>query len=508
VFNGTITTFAGSGGRLWHTTWTTSASTTPLWDPWGLAIDRASPGRGPDGSLLFTDASIHVVMRIYLHNLTMVRVAGAYSAPGALNGDALTTAQFNRPLGIVVAPDGAVLIADCNSHKIRVLRVNGSVADWVGNGAVGFVNVQRPTDVAYAHNPMSVHIALPETHSVRSQHYVGAGYQGIVGTGSNATVGVDGFSSLATQVNGPVTVTVDWLRSAAYFAESPPSNRIRRWNPASSSRIVMTVAGIGEAELPRIGVPSSLALETRLHRMACLRAAADGTLYITFPDIGLVHVLLPNGTLEWFAGSGSAGGDGPLQHHSVRSPFGIDPPGPEGIAVVASDDGHVRLLLPNGTVRTLAGSGVVGGQFMQAQPITYPALGAHGEMGRVSAAVMLRRASSVANRGRIFMLDEGNQRLLRTSADGTSVDLVSGVFRVSGWNCGSGSCSVSGAQLSSPSGLAFGGAAGRTLGIADDNNHRIRILDGEQSWSACACMRACEWPPASRQFMRALQARP
>lgn len=72
-----------------------------------------------DGEILIVDTENHVIRRIDLDSGRITTVAGSGVAGGGGDGGPATEAQLDRPHGVAVGPDGAILIGDTNNHRIR-----------------------------------------------------------------------------------------------------------------------------------------------------------------------------------------------------------------------------------------------------------------------------------------------------------------------------------------------------------------------------------------------------
>jgi hypothetical protein len=109
------------------------ASSTTLNRPSGLAV-------AADGAILVADTGNHRVLRIAPGTNTTSRVAGWTPTAGpGYNGDGIpaTSAQLNAPAGLAIAPGGGFLIADAGNHRIRAVDGNGGISTVAGNGTTG-----------------------------------------------------------------------------------------------------------------------------------------------------------------------------------------------------------------------------------------------------------------------------------------------------------------------------------------------------------------------------------
>jgi streptogramin lyase len=95
--------------------------------PSGLAL-------AADGTLYVADTGNHAIRRISPGG-TVSTVAGD-GTPGSADGPA-RQARFNGPIGIAVAPDGRIVVADTYNDRIRAIDASGTVTTLAGSGHPG-----------------------------------------------------------------------------------------------------------------------------------------------------------------------------------------------------------------------------------------------------------------------------------------------------------------------------------------------------------------------------------
>lgn len=123
-------------------------------NPYGMAYDAKS------NTLLIVDSQNHRIRTLDLATGQVSTLAGTsdqvdiygFPAGGHKDGDALA-AKFNRPRGIVIAPNGAIYIADTGNHAIRQIY-QGKVYTVAGSGLPGYADgadfdaqFNKPTDI-------------------------------------------------------------------------------------------------------------------------------------------------------------------------------------------------------------------------------------------------------------------------------------------------------------------------------------------------------------------------
>jgi sugar lactone lactonase YvrE len=98
--DGVITTWAGGGNGLFGAQGV-PATSIPLYDPWGIAVD-------PDGNLFIAEHHADLIRRVGLDGI-ITTVAGADH-------------ELNDPIGVFVDPAGVLYIADTFNARIGAVR--------------------------------------------------------------------------------------------------------------------------------------------------------------------------------------------------------------------------------------------------------------------------------------------------------------------------------------------------------------------------------------------------
>jgi len=109
----------------------TIATTGPSFDtPSGIAFS-------PQG-LIVSDTGHHVIRRINADGSTTT-IAGLIGEAGSDDGIG-SAARFDSPLGVSVATNGVIYVADCGNHTIRAITPDGSVTTIAGTAGVWGTN--------------------------------------------------------------------------------------------------------------------------------------------------------------------------------------------------------------------------------------------------------------------------------------------------------------------------------------------------------------------------------
>ncbi|MCI0337916.1 MAG: hypothetical protein L0226_10085 [Acidobacteria bacterium] len=90
-----------------------------------------------DGNLIIANTGAHTIVRFNLETNRLSVIAGAHGESGFADG-AGQEARFNGPVGVAVAEDGAIFVADTYNDRIRVISRDGQVRTLAGGSEPGF----------------------------------------------------------------------------------------------------------------------------------------------------------------------------------------------------------------------------------------------------------------------------------------------------------------------------------------------------------------------------------
>ena len=270
-----------------------------------------------------------------------------------------------------------------------------------------------------------------------------------------AGTGVDGFSGDGGPANRAqlfYPVGVAPTADGGVLIADINNDRVRR---VSASGRITTVAGIGESAFSGDGGPATAAA---LNSPADVEPTPDGGFLVADGENSRIRKVSAAGIITTVAGNGSrvASGDGGPATAAGFSPTFIALT-PDGGYLISDDiNDQVRKVAANGTIRTVAGTGVAGFS---------------GDGGPATAAMLLNPQGLLATPdGSFLVADSFNNRVRRVSAAGIITTVA-----------GTGSRGFSGdggpatrAQLHEPAGLAPT-ADGGVL-VADQLNNRIRKI--------------------------------
>jgi hypothetical protein len=106
-----------------------------------------------DGRIAMSDYMHHVITIFDPVTKTETLLAGALDVPAHANGPGVD-ARFAQPYDIVAMPDGSLVVADYDNHRLRRVLLDGTVSDFAGSGDIGALS--GPVDVATFDAPQAL----------------------------------------------------------------------------------------------------------------------------------------------------------------------------------------------------------------------------------------------------------------------------------------------------------------------------------------------------------------
>ena len=100
--------------------------------PSGLAVDK-------NGQLIVAETGAHTIKRINPKDGAATILGGQENRAGFADGDA-QTAQFNGPIGLAIAADDTIYVADTYNDRIRAIDPNGNIRTIAGGNSPGFAD--------------------------------------------------------------------------------------------------------------------------------------------------------------------------------------------------------------------------------------------------------------------------------------------------------------------------------------------------------------------------------
>ncbi|MEA2425837.1 MAG: hypothetical protein QOH13_2247 [Thermoleophilaceae bacterium] len=262
----------------------------------------------------------------------------------------------------------------------------------------------------------------------------------------------DGRPATSASLNGPAGVLA--AGDGGILIADTINQRVRRIDPSGR---ILTIAGNGSRGFAGDGGPPTGAT---LQDPTALALGKDGSLYVADTGNNRIRVIRPNGVIGTVAGTsdqGFSGDGGPASAAQLNAPQGLAIALNGGVFLSDTGNNRVRLIRPDGTIATVAGSGKAG----------FAGDGAPATGAELNAPSGL----AVAGDGALLIADTGNNRVRRVGGDG-KITTVAGDG--GGGSAGDGGDATS-AQLNSPVDVATVPAGG--FFVAEAGGNRIRHVD-------------------------------
>jgi hypothetical protein len=429
-----INGFSGDGGP---------AINAQLSNPFGIAFDGA-------GNLYIADSSNNRIRMIDTSG-TISTIAGTGTFGFAGDGGPATLANLANPTAVAVDAGGNIYIADTNNQRIRKIS-GGTITTVAGNGTAGFSGDNGPGTSAMVSNPQALavdasgNLYIADTSNNRVRKLASGNITTIAGTGVCCFSG-DGGQAVNAQMNAPRGLAVDGAQNL-YIADSN-NNRIRI---VALNGVITTVVGNGAFNSTGDG---SAATSATLRTPEGITVDGADNLWIADYNNHRIRKVT-NGVIQTVAGGGGPADPGPAPLAALTVPSSVAKDSSGNIVFADQFHNLIRKIAPNGTLSTIAGTGVPGFS---------------GDNGPATSANINEPESLTFDAaGNLFFTDVNNFRVRKIDTGGT-ITTVAG--NGTGGLSGDGGPATS-AQIAYSQGIAFDVSG--NLYIADTNNHRIRKI--------------------------------
>lgn len=381
-------------------------------------------------------------------------------AGGGPDGVPGPQSSFAQTGAVTVAPDGTVFFTARGSHRVFALNPGGEVRPVAGSGVKGFTGDGGSALLASLNDPFGVavdaagnlYIADAGNHRIRRVDAATGNISTFAGTGSGRYTGDGGPAAEAT-LFWPYGLAFD-VNGNLFVADS--SNNVVR--KIATDGVITTIAGNNRGAFAGDGGPATAASLNSPYGVAFDSA---GSLYIADRSNHRIRRVATDGTITTYLGAGSSSfRDGvPAAQALISEPYAVAVDSAGNLYVADNGNRRIRKAAPNGgNVSTIAGNGnlspVADGGPANATPTT-----AHGV--------------AVDALGNVYIADGQNNRLRKVDAASQRISTAAGNGQPTyGGDPGDATRAV----LNAPTGLA---TDGKSLFIADTDNHRVRKLDLE-----------------------------
>jgi sugar lactone lactonase YvrE len=479
-----IAGFSGDGGP---------SRTARIFLPAGIAIDSSH-------NLFFADSGNNRIRKISPAGI-ITTIAGTGVVGFSGDGGQATAAMVNEPYGLSLDATGNLFFADRGNDRIRKIDSGGVITTVAGSGVAGFAGDGGPATAAELNEPQTavpgnggaLYIADTNNRRVRKVNasgristIAGGGWRGCTDEGFPATEAIFGDVADLTINAGTLVLS----NAGCSFVRSI----------ALANGFITTVAGSttplgtggfdgnGHSALTSVfSSPRGIAYD----KSGNLLIVDSGNDQVRRVDAGTQIVTV-------FAGS-HVGDNGSGVDASLNFPSGLSFDTSGNVYIVEYYGHRIRKLAPDGTITSLAGTGISGNS---------------GDGGPASAATLdFPVAVASDSTGNVFIADRFGETIRKVDAAGTittfvpqnsdffivamTTDSSGNVYAADGYSCviwkitpagnytvaagvpytcgyNSDEIAATSAFLNTPSGIAIWNG---TLLIGDGYNNRVRKVD-------------------------------
>jgi len=421
----------------------------------GCVVDSA-------GNVYFSSASESSVFKIDNSGL-LTRVAGAVSDDSsAARERGGAGAPLNSPQGLAFDKAGNLYIAESGANRVRRLSTDGTMTTVAGNGTAGYAGdgglatdaqLNHPTGIAID-SAGSLYIADTGNYRIRTVTAGGtiSTVAGYVPSGPpDYTTGEvvsgywgDGGPATSAAISFAESIAVD-SKGNLHIADRMNS-RVRM---VDTNGVITTVAGDGSFGFNGDG---GTATSAKLNQPSAVAVDSSGNLYIADSGNNRIRMVSPNGTISTVAGTGIQGysGDGGQATSAQIAVWGVTVDS-IGKLYLYGGDSRIRMVWPDGVIGTMEGGAALPGS-------------------TVALNTQLQHPEGLATdaNGNVYIAETGDHVVRKLSGYGT-LTVVAG-NGMPGYSGDGGS--ATGAQLNSPAAVAVDSSG--NLYISDSGNNVIR----------------------------------
>jgi len=476
ITGGRLRTIAGTGSAG-YTGDGGPALSAEIHTPEGIVLDGA-------GNIYFSDTDSSVVRRIGTDGI-ITTVAGT-GTPGYSGEGLATSAQLSTPEGLAFDANGNLYIADYLNNRVRKLTPGGMISTFAGTGEPGTGGSSNAATNSKLFHPAGVAV------DANGNVFIADASNGLLKMVDPSGV-INTFSSPITSIGDVAVSPAGWLaapdflqyvinriswdgntvsvfagvvRTAALGDHGPATSAFLMdpWGLAADPTGNWYVADSGDHRLRKIGIDqtittaagtgifgSSVDGPATTSNIAQPRAlAADSAGNIFFNSACEVRELLPNGTLKTIAGGYTCAyrGDGTSALDAqLQFPAGLAADSSGTIYIADTYNNRIRRVnLAAGVITTIAGTGQRG----------YAGNGTSA----LQAMIDFPLALTVDTKGNVYFADQNNHRVRKITAGGIITDFA-----------GTGTC------VSASDGLATASPLCYPSGVALDTAGNVYIAD-------------------------------
>lgn len=411
-----------------------------------------SVARDGDGNIFFADYLNHTIRKLTLSSSELITFAGSAGLSGNTDGTG-SAARFNKPTGITVLSNGAIMVADNGNNLIRKITSGALVTTFAGNGDAESVNAtgtaasfNKPYGIA-GDSSNNIYVAEKGAHLIRKITPAGlvSTLAGTVGLSGSA----DGAGSLAS-FNQPTGVSVDG--SDDLYVADYGNHMLRK---VTAGGVVTSIAGAAGLAGTADGGP----IAVKYNRPYGMDTDSSGNLYVADSANHTIRKITTDAIVTTLAGAAGSAGFINAAGSAARfyEPVDVAVGNLDNLYVADKTNNCIRKITPSGTVSTFAGT-----------------CGSAGYADGTGAAARFNSPSAIEAdaTNNLYVSDTNNHTVRKITTAGV-VTTIAGAATLSGSD-DSGAGGAVPARFNYPTGL-YRESNGKLL-VADNINHTIRVI--------------------------------
>jgi trimeric autotransporter adhesin len=312
-----------------------------------------------NGNIIFADTGNHVVSRLNADG-TLTVLAGNGIAGFSGEGGPARSASLRYPSDAVMDKAGNLYIYDSENVRIRRVTPDGVISTYAGTGVRGYAGDGGPA--IQARIELDGKMAVDATGNLYFTDGVDFVVRRITPDGTIATYAGNGQPATAPNNgnNGPATkaslglvlggLTIDTAGNL-YVAEDF-TNQIRKIEPDGT---IVAFAGSGT-----LGFMDGPATSAQFDTPYGLTVDASGNVFVADVNNGVVRKISQAGIVSTVAGTpvfSFSGDGGPALLATFRFPEGVTIGGDGNLYIEDTGNFRIRAVAADGTIRSVAGNG-------------------------------------------------------------------------------------------------------------------------------------------------------
>lgn len=289
---------------------------------------------------------------VFNYNLTVeVSTYAGSGKRGYIDGEA-DAARFEYPVGLELATNGDLVVVDYKNHSIRIVSDDGYVSTLAGNGSEGLADgvgsaahFFRPIDVVSMANGT---LFVSDFGNHRIRHITPSGR---VTTFAGSTPGYNDGAPYLARFRFPAGITM--AQNDTLFVSDSENNLIRWIAPDGE---VGTYVGSGI-----FGFVDGYANDVQFRWPFGLDSDGKQRLFVADHTNHSIRLVSDEKFVSTFSGDGEAGYlEGDKSEVRFNAPYDVALDKNRYVYVADYYNNRIRMISPNGQVKTLAGNGAEG----------------------------------------------------------------------------------------------------------------------------------------------------